>query len=148
MQSGRYIDIPNGPKCRLSVLRIGSGCAGQSLSESLINNAVYPRRGFCDFDILYRYEEMRRKVDLVLPYVIWAPQDGTAGGSANMNNTPQDLYKKFRTGDPIMARPPQAIVAKLIHLVGILRFGANRPLGFANEKEDNRGHYLPNITGR
>ena len=127
---------------------IGSGGVCQTLFTALMNNAVYPRHGFSDCAILYQDEEMRRQVDLLLPYVKWAAQEGTEGGSANTKNTRRCMYKKFCYGDPIMARRPYAIVTKLIPLVGLLRFEIDNPLDFANAKEGGSAQYLPKIIGR
>ena len=43
--------------------------------------------------ILYQDEEMRRQVDILLPYVIWTAREGTEGGSGNMKNTRRDKCK-------------------------------------------------------
>ena len=74
---------------------IGGGGVGQSLFTSLVNNAFYPKHGFFDCTALYQDDEMRKYVDLLSPFAIWAAQEGTEGGSEKIKHSRQDLYKKF-----------------------------------------------------
>ena len=121
-----------GRSCR----SIGSGFFGHPLFTALINSASYPRR---DFPIPYQDGAARRRAYFLRPYVIWAAHEGTEGGSANTKNTRQDLSKKFRSGDPIIARPPYSVAPRLTPLVGFLMFEIQRHLEFAKAKGDNRG---------
>ena len=134
MQSGRYGDTPNWPKCRSPQ----SAYRERAHRPVIVHGADKHRSTladwFCDCAIPSRDVDVRRHVGFLHPYAIWEAQEGTDGRSANMKNTRRDLYKRFRHGCPITARLPYASLEKLIQIVGILRFVLHIPLGSAKVK--------------
>ena len=118
---------------------IGSGGAGQSLFATLIRNAINPMRGFFDCTSLYLDDELRKTLEHIVGYCVLAAQEGAEGGSANIRNIRQGIYKKIRPGDPISCRLPYAKSSKMVSTRWMLRFELNQALTFHNVKEEQRG---------
>ena len=85
---------------------IGGGGVGLPLSTTLINNAIHPTHAFFDCDALYMDDELRKFLEQLVGRRVWTSQEATEGGTGNLKNLRQDLYKKICSPDPISCLTP------------------------------------------
>ena len=115
---------------------IGKGGVGQSLFSTLIHNAISPMHGFFDCTSLYMDDELRKTLENSVGFCVNTAQEATEGGTGNIRNLRQDLYKKLCSSDPISCRPPYERATKMLVMRGMLRFELNSPLTFSHITED------------
>ena len=63
-------------------------------------------RAFCDCAALYMDGELRKFMGQLVGLRVWTDQEATEGGTGNLKNIRQDLYRKICSPDPISRRPP------------------------------------------
>ena len=79
-------------------------------------------------------DELRKTIEHIVGRRVLPAQEGTEGGSSNVRNLRQDLYKKICSGDPIARRLPRAKSSRMASLRRMMRFDLNRPLTFNNAR--------------
>ena len=99
---------PVGENVDRALWGIGPGGVGRSLFTSLIHNSLSPTHGFFDCTSLYLDGELMQTIGHIVGYFVLTAHEGEEGGSTNLRNPRQDLYKKISPGDPISRRLPYA----------------------------------------
>ena len=84
-------------------------------------------------------DELRKFLEQLVGLRVWTAQEATEGGTGNLENIRQDLYKKICSSDPISRRPPYAKTTKMLPPRSLARFELNKPLTFDNVKEESWG---------
>ena len=74
---------------------LGPGGVGQSLFTTLIHNDISPNARILRLYIAVPRWRTQKTLEHIVGFRVLTAQEGTEGGSANIRNIRQDLYKKI-----------------------------------------------------